>query len=102
MLKTADYFKDKPEFPMMQEYQAKISGYKDLISEVKVCKTAKQYDAKFKKVELYVVKDQSKLESEVRADAEKILPLVYKYFATQPGFRQLPGTPPPGDLVRKA
>ena len=49
-----------------------------------------------------MVPDQTKAEGEEKADAEKIVPYVLKYFATQSGFKQLPGTAPPGDLARRA
>ena len=86
----------------VQAYITKIKGYQDYMNEVKVCKTGKQYDSKMKKLELYVTHDQTKEDGEEKRGAEKILPMILKFFETQPGFKQLPGSPPPGDLVRRA
>ena len=102
VLKTAEYYKDKEEATIIAAYQSRVKTYHDFVNEIKVCKKGNMHDSKFKKIELFVVADQTKTQTEEKGDAEKIVPFVIKYFATQSGFRQLPGTPPPGDLARRA
>ena len=82
VLKTAEYYKDKEEANTIAAYQTRIKSYHDFVNEIKVCKTGKQHDSKFKKMELFVVPDQTKAEGEVKADSEKIVTFVIKYFAT--------------------